>query len=167
VGRILGYLASFVAVVGGCVAFVRWLDSEDVPVGVLVLVIGGIPWLLGLIHRAVFPPEHREAFPERLLAWLLGMSPWLRAVLVLSPFVAGIAVVLSGLLEGDAGDAALLGGTALLFAIAVAPLVWDFYERDKASRKQCPDWCEDVKVGARVRRYCGHRWADAEGCEQP
>jgi hypothetical protein len=39
-------------------------------------------------------------------------------------------------------------GAALIFAAATSPLTFALYERDKATRKQCPDCCESVKVAA-------------------
>lgn len=73
---------------------------------------------------------------------------------------SGLVVVL-GRVIGGSGDLVALGGAAVVIALATWPLAWDLYERDKASRKVCPDCCEEVKVGARVCRYCGYRWTEA------
>jgi hypothetical protein len=80
-------------------------------------------------------------------------------------FAAAAAVIaIGGAIGGGRGDLVPLVGAAMWFSVCTGPLVWDLYEKDKASRKQCPDCCEEVKVGARVCRYCGYRWRDADGC---
>ena len=49
-------------------------------------------------------------------------------------------------------EALALVTATVFFAVAAGLTMWDLYEHDKASRKVCPECCEQVKVGARVCR---------------
>ena len=155
--RAVGFLASFVAVVAGCVALVGWLDKQDVPLWVLGGVIVGIGLALFLI-RILFVPREDRAFAawldDRIWQLLLWCAIFAVAVVAVVVGFGGLDLVC---------DLVTVVGAAVAFALAVGRLVWDLYARDKASRKECPDCCEDVKVGASVCRYCGHRWTDAQG----
>jgi hypothetical protein len=143
----LGFLASFLSVVAACVALVRWLDTQDVSSYVIALVVVTMAtalWALTLIIE-------NRASPDIKFRGLRG--PWVP----LAFGVAGLAVAYLGF------EIPIVGVliAAAVFVLAAGPLVFDLYEVDKASRKPCPDCCESVKVGARVCRYCGHRWPQA------
>ena len=121
--RAVGFLASFVAVVAGCVAFVRWLDAEHFSMLVVLGVSAAIAVVLAGMHKRVNPKAG---------------SLLLRAVYL--PLICSVAAV-AGYGSTETGTwgnrAAIVVGTAF-FALCAAPLAWDLYLKDKASRKVCP-----------------------------
>jgi hypothetical protein len=149
--RAVGFLASFVAVVGGCVAFVRWLDSEDVPSAWVVIAIAAVGAALIWIRKTLIPADQSAFVGWQVKHMSLAWGLW--GVVT----GAGLAVI-----AGRDGGFVELGGATVIFATGTGILMWDLYERDKASRKVCPDCCEQVKVGARICRYCGYRWTVAD-----
>ena len=147
--RAVGFLASFVAVVAGCVALVRWLDTQGVPFGFIVVAVSLFAGALA-VGRDRIAKRSASASRFRQEAALIRVA---------------VAVAAAGWLAGALADSELvvLVGTLVASACVAGAVIFDLYEIDKASRKRCPDCCEEVKVAASVCRYCGYRWTDAKG----
>ena len=156
--RAFGFLASFVAVVAGCVALVRWLDTLGVQTAFIVLVVFVVTFTLIGVRVALARVG--------LLPWEGATQTWAESHPVaarrgLGAELAVAFIAFAFYVAFDAEGMALISATALFAGIA-GPLVFDLYGKDKASRKACPDCCEEVKAGARVCRYCGYRWLGSE-----
>jgi lipid-A-disaccharide synthase-like uncharacterized protein len=138
--RAFGFLASLIAVAGGCTALVRWLDTEDVATWVIAVVIMAISALMNFLHSYL---------AVRYAGRVEMSDSWWRLVLLTGAIVGVL------FLENPV---VILVLAALIFLVSAAPLVRDLYAIDKASRKPCPECCEYVKAMASVCHYCGHRW---------
>jgi hypothetical protein len=129
--------------VGGCVALVRWLDSENVPLIVIAGVILGISFVLLAIRRLTSRTDVAAS-----------------QFIYVSAAVGAFASLLSDVEDTATRDRVTLLFATGMFAFTALPLAKDLYKADKASRKKCEDCCETVKVGARVCRHCGYEfWA--------
>jgi hypothetical protein len=150
--RAVGFLASFVAVIGAGGGLVRWLHAENVALWVIAVVLVAAAIALVAAHLLIrtYTFLTRRDIPIAYLGFYFIGG------------VVGISFILLGL---GGSDVLFVVGAVVYFASVVGPLILDLFEIDKASRKPCPDCCEEVKVRARVCRYCGHRWPNAPGCD--
>ena len=109
-------------------------------------------FLLLAVHRAVVQAEN-----SKFMRWVLAHGTRRVALTAMAVILVGTFLLYA--IGGS--ELALIGVATAYISTSMAPLAWDLYEQDKASRKRCPDCCEDVKAGARVCRYCGHRWTES------
>ncbi len=143
VGRALGFVASFISVVAGCLALVRWLDSQDISLVAIAVVILGISVVL-LVIRSRAMAEFAQAPP----------------IIYVSAASGAFVTALSDIDDTATRDRLTFLFATGMFVFTAGPLAKDLYEKDKLSRKSCDDCCETVKADARVCRHCGYEfWA--------